>query len=163
MKESRRRANHLILAMVSYLPIVVMSALPLRNFTVLGALAALTVTSLVGYLGYSYTSRKPVTKPSLLKYPVPSIWQHPSAIPGEWQQTIVVAPAPGGEEGRYIKAAYHNNKDYVMDEGTSVDANYINAFIEKYIAKDYRQINFEEYKRCYGFQNLQDGVYVTVQ
>jgi hypothetical protein len=110
---------------------------------------AFAVTAGLTY-GYLYWKRSRAK----VKHSLPGIWQHPSAEPGAWDQTLVASQDPKSRPGRYISAVFHGGSDYVMDQGKTMDACTLNQVIDDRLAQGYERLDFETYKTSYGMQNL---------
>jgi len=89
-------------------------------------------------------------RPVHLIYPVPSIWQHPDAVPGAWDRTEIFYC----HKGIYLGGVFSGGRDYVMSPSTSLSIRQVNRAIAQCIEKGYRQLDLETYKRIYGLQNV---------
>jgi hypothetical protein len=94
----------------------------------------------------TYFFARPVT----LHYPVPSIWQHPDAKPGNWDRTMVFYC----HAGKHFRGAFYYGMDYVMDRGASLSVRQVNQAIFECLRMGYQQLDLQQYKHCYGLQNV---------
>jgi hypothetical protein len=112
----------------------------LRIATIIGT----TTFVVVGLATYFYQRvRQGRVKPL---YHLPWAWQHPSAVPGSWDQAIAVTPGFGSESHRYYCAVFEDGRDYV---GTYLGVEEINSKIQEVVAKGYVPVA-PEFHECYG-------------
>lgn len=112
----------------------------LRIATIIGT----TTFVVVGLATYFYQRlRQGRVKPL---YQVPGAWQHPSAVPGSWDQAVAVTRGFGSESHRYYYAVFEDGRDYV---GTYLGAGDINSMIQEVLAKGYVAVA-PEFHECYG-------------
>jgi hypothetical protein len=90
------------------------------------------------------------TRPVPLRYPVPSIWQHPDAVPGAWDRVAVFYCS----EGKYRGGAFREGRDYVMDPNRYLSARQVNRALDECVADGYRQLDLQKYKHHYGLQTV---------
>jgi len=79
-------------------------------------------------------------------YQVPGAWQHPSAVPGSWDQAIAVTRGFGSESHKYYCAFFEDGRDYV---GNYVGVGEVNSKIQEVVAKGYLPVE-PEFHECYG-------------
>lgn len=126
-----------------------------RRLTVAKVLLGTAVLTLVAsavHIGYSYWSRW--RKLRKLQYPVPSIWQHKSELPGTWQRTFIIGPTPS--QGKYQIAFFEDNSDFIAENGATFTAQEVNDAITRHLEKGYRQLDYEEYREAYGLGDTVD-------